>query len=122
MNMSLVRHRPRLIAALSIVLASGALIGADHLPRMIDVPNESGVARTLSTEPVDPSNPFFQSLGTNGRACVTCHTPTDGWTIVPENVRQRFERSDGLDAIFRPNDGSNSPDADVSTVAARRDA
>jgi hypothetical protein len=37
-------------------------------------------------------------------------------------VCARFDRSDGLDPIIRSNDGSNSPDADVSTVAARRTA
>jgi len=34
----------------------------------------------------------------------------------------RFALTGGLDPIFRTNDGSNSPDADVSTVAARRAA
>jgi hypothetical protein len=37
-------------------------------------------------------------------------------------VRNRFERTSGLDPIFRTNDGSNSPLADVSTVEARRRA
>jgi len=37
-------------------------------------------------------------------------------------VKDRFERSNGTDPIFRTNDGSNSPQADVSTVQARRRA
>ena len=85
--------------------------------------NPTGVARTFSTAGhVDTGNPFFQSLGTNGRACVTCHQPSTGWTITPAEVRRRFERTQGLDPIFRTNDGSNSPLADVSTVEARRNA
>ncbi len=37
-------------------------------------------------------------------------------------MRERFESTRGLDPIFRTNDGSNSPDADVSTKEARRQA
>ncbi len=85
--------------------------------------NRTGVAKTISTTGrVDTSNPFFQSLGTNGRACITCHQPSTGWTITPDEVRSRFERTGGLDPIFRTNDGSNSPWADTTTVEARRRA
>ena len=85
--------------------------------------NPTGLAQSFSTTgPVDTDNPFFQSLGTNGRACITCHQPSTGWTIAPAEVRNRFEKTGGLDPIFRTNDGSNSPHADVTTVAARRSA
>lgn len=85
--------------------------------------NPSGLARTFSTAgPVDTGNPFFQSLGTNGRACVTCHVPATGWTVSPAEIQERFKNTDGLDPIFRTNDGSNSPLADVSTLEARRSA
>jgi hypothetical protein len=91
---------------------------------VLDTPDPSGVLRTITLDgsPLDVSNPFFQSLGTNGRSCVSCHVPITGWTISPPEVRARFEATRGLDPIFRANDGSNSPRADVSTVAARRAA
>jgi hypothetical protein len=41
---------------------------------------------------------------------------------VPSHVQARFEATDGEDPIFRTNDGSNSPQADVSTADARRTA
>jgi hypothetical protein len=41
---------------------------------------------------------------------------------VPSHVQARFEATDGEDPIFRTNDGSNSPNADVSSVEARRSA
>jgi cytochrome c peroxidase len=85
--------------------------------------NATGIARSFSTAgQIDTANPFFQSLGTNGRACITCHQPSTGWTITPGEVRQRFERTGGLDPLFRTNDGSNSPLADVATVESRRNA
>ena len=86
-------------------------------------PNPSGIGRTVTpTGFIDTNNLFFQSVGINGRACVSCHVASQGWTITPAGVRDRFEETDGLDPIFRTNDGSNSPLADVSTVEARRSA
>jgi cytochrome c peroxidase len=70
----------------------------------------------------DPANPFFQSLGTNGRSCSSCHQAGDGWGVTPPHIQERFVTSDGLDPIFRTNDGANCPSADVSTVSARRGA
>jgi len=78
---------------------------------------------TANGEPLsDPDNPFFQSLGTNGRSCHTCHEPQTGMTLTPERARLRFEESQGTEPLFRTNDGSVSPLADVSTVGARRKA
>jgi len=68
---------------------------------------------------VDPSNPFFQSLGTNGRSCGTCHEAETGMTLTPDRARLRFLLSAGTEPLFRTNDGSVSPLADVSTVRAR---
>ena len=90
----------------------------------IDTPNPSGVLRTitLDEDAIDSRNPFFQSLGTNGRSCGSCHVASTGWTISPPEIQARFQATNGRDPIFRTNDGSNSPHADVSTVAARREA
>jgi hypothetical protein len=43
-------------------------------------------------------------------------------TITPVEVQARFNSTQGMDPIFRTNDGANCPSADVSTVAARRSA
>ena len=83
-------------------------------------PNATGMAATYSaTGPIDTSGPFFQSLGTNGRSCASCHAASDAWSITPSSIRQRFLATRGLDPLFRTNDGANSPNADVSTVQAR---
>lgn len=68
---------------------------------------------------IDQGNPFFQSLGSNGRSCSSCHQQQDGWTISATDVQRRFVATRGTDPIFRPVDGANSPLADVSTLAAR---
>jgi hypothetical protein len=85
--------------------------------------NSSGVHRTFSTDgTIDAGNPFFQDLGTNGRSCVSCHQPAQAWTITPDELRERFARTEGLDPIFRANDGSNCEGADLSSVGKRRSA
>ena len=102
-----------------------------ELPNGLPFPNPTGFASTLSaTGRIDLGNEFFQDLGANGRRCVSCHLPSAGWTITPPQVQAIFERTRGgvtpdglgLGAIFRTNDGSNSPNADVSTLEARRSA
>ncbi|MDQ2869953.1 MAG: hypothetical protein M3S32_04355 [Acidobacteriota bacterium] len=113
-----------LIASTAAWVASGEaerpLADRDPLEPFV---NPSGVGKTVSTSgPIDRDNAFFQSLGTNGRACVTCHQPSAAWSIVPSEIQSRFEATSGLDPLFRTNDGSNSPWADVTTVEARRAA
>jgi cytochrome c peroxidase len=85
--------------------------------------NATGYAATVSTSGfIDQGNPFFKSLGSNGRSCASCHQQGEGWTITPAGVQARFKASQGLDPIFRAVDGANSPLADLSTLASRRSA
>jgi cytochrome c peroxidase len=88
-------------------------------------PNENGLASTINVNgPIDTSsdNAFFRSMGTNERSCASCHVPRENWSITPAGVRKRFDETDGLDPIFRSNDGADSPNADVSSTKARRAA
>jgi cytochrome c peroxidase len=72
-------------------------------------PNEGGVARTYSTAgPIDQNNPFFKPFG-NGRSCASCHQQSEGFSITPKGLLDRFIASDGKDPIFMLNDGANSP-------------
>ena len=118
------RRRVALALAVVFSLSTPAVAGEPtSLPSMLPFRNPTGFAATFSTTGSIPlDGPFFQSLGSNGRSCGSCHQPSEGWTITPDGVRARFESTSGLDPIFRTNDGSNSPIADVSTVEARRKA
>jgi hypothetical protein len=118
--------RPLLTIALCVwivFLGSISLFGGKLLPNPLCTPNATGVLSTYSTAGgIDINNPFFQSLGTNGRSCNTCHISSSAWTITPTDVQAKFNATQGNDPIFRTNDGSNCPSADVSTVSARRQA
>ena len=106
------------------LLGNPAAIG-QTLPNLFPFPNRSGLLETYNAngKPVDLTGPFFQSLGTNGRSCASCHRPAQGWTVSAEELKIRFAVTQGLDPIFRPNDGSNcSHDIDTSTVEGRRKA
>ena len=93
------------------------------MPNLLPSANDSGFSATFSKVGViDRTGPFFQSLGENGRSCSSCHIQGEGWSITPQGVQARFDRTGGTDPIFRTNDGSNSPLADVSTVESRRTA
>src|SRR4051812_40862363 len=112
-----------IVAALLLAWPKSAATESPLVPNNLPLRNPSGAHATFSaTGALDLSNEFFQSLGTNGRACSSCHVPEDGWTITPATVQTRFDRTQGTDPMFRPNDGSNSPNADVSTRDARRSA
>lgn len=108
-----------LLGAVTVVMADSGF-----LPNLFPFSNPTGVLKTFSiTGKMDLSGPFFQSLGTNGRSCATCHQASDGWSVSAAHVTERFENTQGLDPIFRPNDGSNCDhDIDVSTVDGRRQA
>ncbi len=106
-----------------LLLVSGVLVGGTREPNLMPHPNPSGIARTFSSSgSLDLGNGFFQNLGSNGRTCGTCHQESDGWTVTPPHIQARFDASGGTDPIFRTNDGSNCPLADVSTVEAKRAA
>ena len=111
-------------AAVMVLLATVPGTSADQTEQeRLIFSDPSGVQRTIATGGViDLNNPFFQDLGTNGRTCFTCHRPAQAWTITPEELRDRFERTRGLDPVFRTNDGSDCEGADVSTLGSRRRA
>jgi hypothetical protein len=105
---------------LAIVGVSGQQF--TFIPNGVFFGNPDGASETYSTigGGIDLTGPFFQSLGTNGRSCATCHQPSDAMSVAAANVQQRFDFTQGLDPIFRTNDGSNcNHSIDVSTLAGR---
>ena len=95
------------------------------LPNLYPFPNSSGLLATYNAlgQPIDLTAPFFQPLGANGRSCGSCHRPAQGWSLSADELRVRFEATQGLDPVFRTNDGSNCDhDIDTSTLGGRRQA
>ena len=117
------RRTPIVFTFVSALLGSVTLFGGKFLPNPLRTPDSTGVLSTYSTNGgIDINNAFFQNLGSNGRTCNTCHISTSAWSITPADVGSKFKATQGMDPIFRTNDGSNCPSADVSTADARKHA
>ncbi len=99
------------------------LAAADRGPNMLASDNDTGQLRTFTVQgSIDLGNPFFQDLGSNGRRCVTCHQPGDGWSMTPLHIRKRFDESKGQDPVFLTNDGSNCENAAAATLPEKEAA
>ncbi len=99
-------------------LAGGAAAGewwapgdGRPLPAETSYPNAAGALGILNTSgTIDTrGHPFFEPLGTNGRACVTCHQPSDAMALSVESVRERWAATSGRDPLFAAVDGRNCP-------------
>jgi hypothetical protein len=80
-------------------------------PRLIEYANPHGRLAVLNTQaPVETAgHPFFEAIGSNGRACVSCHQPADGMSLSLQSIRERWDETGGKDPIFAAIDGSNCP-------------
>ena len=72
----------------------------------------SGQVSTFNKEGVinERTSTFFQSLGTNGRSCGTCHVPSQGFSFTAAGAQGRFHATGGADPLFAAVDGANCPD------------
>jgi len=125
------QHQRGAIVGVLVSLATLLVIAAVSGQQLTFIPNgtffgnPNGASETYSTAGggIDLTGPFFQSLGTNGRSCASCHQPSDGMSVAAANVQARFDQTQGLDPIFRTVDGSNcNHSIDVSTLAGREAA
>ena len=93
------------------------------IPDMFPFINSSGISATHSTSgngQIDTSGPFFQSLGTNGRSCFSCHRPDQSWSISADAMKLLFAVTGGTDPVFRPVDGAVCDHGvNTSTLAGR---
>ena len=69
------------------------------IPQVLPNPDPTGTVETFNTGgPTDTAtNAFFESIGTNGRACATCHEPRSAWGVSVASIQERFDASDGTD-------------------------
>jgi cytochrome c peroxidase len=93
-----------------IVFATTSAIADFYLPNLFPFLNSTGVSATYSnTGRINLSGAFFQSLGTNGRSCGTCHQPSDGFGLTPGNAQLRYLLTHGKDPLFAQVDAGTCP-------------
>lgn len=127
--------RTSLYAALTVIGAGGICVGVSNassartesttitskwvtpgkgvvLPAKASYPNSAGTLGVVHERgPIQTKgHPFFEPLGSNGRACVTCHQPSDAMSLSLDTIRERWEATKGADPLFDPVDGADCPD------------
>jgi cytochrome c553 len=80
--------------------------------------DSSGLLQTIANGKMNNKGAFFQSLGTNGRACSTCHVADQAMSISTPQIRERFAQTRGRDPLFVAVDGANCPNARTGDAAA----
>lgn len=103
-------------SVLSLFMAFRIASGATHADpedrsldaRLTIAEDPSGNIATFKVDgPIDRSNPFFQSLGSNGRSCATCHVAAQAMSFTPEHARRLYRETRGTDPLFASVDGAN---------------
>jgi cytochrome c peroxidase len=95
---------------LFFALAGGVSAGVIIIPNLFPFLDATGLVSTYNAAgAIHEDGAFFQSLGTNGRTCGTCHQASDAMGLRAENVRIRYLTSRGTDPLFASIDGANCP-------------
>ena len=102
------------------VAALGLLAAAAAIPALAGgLDNQAGLGVQYAEDPsgvlgivnlngpTATNGPFFQSLGTNGRSCSTCHIADQALGLSAAGARERFEQTNGSDPLFAAVDGAN---------------
>src|SRR5579862_2348048 len=109
------RRRMAVCVVALVIFAAGSAIADIYLPNLFPFLNFTGWSATNSTSgSVDLSSAFFQSLGTNGRTCGTCHQPSDAFGLSAADAQFRYFVTRGKDPLFAQVDGSTCPTGPVN--------
>jgi len=109
------RRRMAVCVVALVIFAAGSAIADVYLPNLFPFLNFTGWSATNSTSgSVDLSSAFFQSLGTNGRTCGTCHQPSDAFGLSAADAQFRYFITRGKDPLFAQVDGSTCPTGPVN--------
>jgi cytochrome c peroxidase len=103
-------RRPFLLGFVLTAVLGAASLAAQNLPNLFPFLDPTGKVATYDANgAIDTTNPFFQSLGTNGRSCATFHVLSNAMSLSAANAQARFSSSSGQDPLFAAVDGANCP-------------
>jgi cytochrome c peroxidase len=108
-------------AGLSLTIFAGAVLAGNSdglaapqtfIRNLEPFADPTGAVATFNANGrIDTQGAFFQSLGTNGRSCATCHVADQAFSVSVAKIRERFETTRGRDPLFAPVDGANCANA-----------
>jgi cytochrome c peroxidase len=112
------RNRRILLTLLSFASLNAVAAVLGLIPNLTPFRDNTGAVATYNTAgAISEQNPFFQSLGTNGRTCATCHQADQAFGLSAAGARLVYARTHGTDPLFASFDGANCP-TDTSTDPA----
>jgi cytochrome c peroxidase len=105
----------RIAQTLSLAVLAGLLASApSHADSSLFLGNLAvgldghGIMATYKADgPIDQHNLFFQSIGTNGRSCATCHVASQAMSFTPLHAQSLYAKTRGADPLFASVDGAN---------------
>jgi len=110
-------RRYALCVGLVLCVSAGVIAGTAYIPNMKPFRDPTGYLASYNAGgDIDESGPFFQSLGTNGRTCATCHQVDQAFSMSVQKIQQRFAMSHGQDPLFAPVDGANCPNGQAGNA------
>jgi cytochrome c peroxidase len=115
---------PLLLSACSVTASNSATATTSTTATSTAIANlqpfadSTGTVSTYtSAGSIDTAGVFFQTLGTNGRTCATCHQPAQGMSLNAATVAALFASSNGTDPLFTAVDGANCPTVATGNAA-----
>jgi hypothetical protein len=79
------------------------------LSAKFDDPSGTVLVYNANGDFASKNHAFFDPIGTNGRACVTCHQLSSGMSVSTDRLAERWVATGGTDPVFAAVDGSNCP-------------
>lgn len=102
----------RSAAVAAVFCATAVAVAAFAIPNLFPFLDPTGfISTNSSTGSFSQSGPFFQSLGTNGRTCATCHVVSNGMGLSARHAQLVYDATNGNDPLFSPVDGAVCPTA-----------
>jgi cytochrome c peroxidase len=116
-------NKPFVLGCTGLLLAATFFTAAAHdldrSDRSEVFEDPTGAVQTFNANGrTNTKGAFFQSLGTNGRSCATCHLADQAMSMSPPQIRQRFAQTHGRDPLFAAFDGANCTNAKMSDASA----
>ena len=102
-----------IIVSVVAVASFTALAARMIIANLFPFTDKTGAVATFNTAgAIDESGPFFQSLGTNGRNCGSCHRIDQAMSLSSAGARAIYAQTHGKDPLFATVDGANCPTDD----------
>jgi cytochrome c peroxidase len=120
-------NKPTIRGCIALLVVFGPLSTVSAHERELEVTigkseistDATGLIQTINANgKTNTRGAFFQSLGTNGRSCSTCHVADQAMSIAPPQIRERFAETRGRDPLFASVDGANCANARTGDAAA----